>query len=442
MKILWLKSELLHPVDKGGKIRTYQMLRHLKQRHEVTYLALTNTDESAEAIERAVEYCHRLVAVPWQAPQKFSARFYIDLALNLGSRLPYAIKKYRSTVFQQAIEREISGHGYDVVVCDFLVPSVNFRRGLNVPAVLFQHNVESVIWRRHFEVQTNPAKRLYLYNQWRKMRAYERETCQRFNAVVAVSEIDRDLMRDQYRLDHIYDVPTGVDTEYFRPQSTEPPRPLSLVFTGSMDWLPNEDAMRYFTEQIMPRVKRDLPGVTLTVVGRNPYPSLLELSERDPSVIVTGRVEDVRPFMRSAAAYIVPLRVGGGTRLKIYEAMAMEKPVISTSIGAEGLPVRDGVELLLADTSDSFADAIVRVLKESDFAREMGLRAAQMVREQFGWEKAADIFADICRRVVDRHREQLIENGRKGAPPIKLDGIGSTMPIDRDGRGSGGFTRV
>src|SRR5438046_4518532 len=123
-----------------------------------------------------------------------------------------------------------------------------------------------------------------------------------------------------------------------------------------MDWLPNEDAIRYFTERIMPLIKQKLPKASLTVVGRNPYPSLLELSKRDPAIIVTGRVDDVRPYLTKAAAYVVPLRIGGGTRLKIYEAMAMEKAVVSTSIGAEGLPVRDGVELLLADAAEAFAN--------------------------------------------------------------------------------------
>jgi len=179
----------------------------------------------------------------------------------------------------------------------------------------------------------------------------------------------------------------------------------NLVFTGSMDWLPNEDAIRYFTAEVMPRVRQILPDVTLTVVGRDPYPGLVELSRRDPSIIVTGRVEDVRPFMERAAAYVVPIRVGGGTRLKIYEAMAMEKPVVSTTVGAEGLPVRDGSELLLADTPEAFAGRVLNVLTDERLARELGARAAATVREQFGWGRVAAQFAEACERAV-RLREQ------------------------------------
>jgi glycosyltransferase involved in cell wall biosynthesis len=191
-----------------------------------------------------------------------------------------------------------------------------------------------------------------------------------------------------------------VDTEFFRPRGEERREPHNLVFTGSMDWLPNEDAIQFFTREIMPRIRERVPGATLTVVGRNPYASLVELGRRDPSIVVTGRVEDVRPYMERAAAYIVPMRVGGGTRLKIYEAMAMEKPVISTTVGAEGLPVANGRELLLADTAEDFAAAVVGVLTDEAAAREMGARAAVAVREKFSWDKVSEAFAEACARAV------------------------------------------
>jgi len=211
-------------------------------------------------------------------------------------------------------------------------------------------------------------------------------------------------MQNDYGAVSVFDVPTGVDTRFFRPGGNEKADPHNLVFTGSMDWLPNEDAIRYFTEQIMPRIKREIPGVTLTVVGRNPYPGLLELARNDSSIIVTGCVDDVRPYMERAAVYVVPLRIGGGTRLKIYEAMAMEKPIVSTTIGAEGLPVKDGVELLLADTAESFAATVLNVLNEPTLANDMGCRAAATVREQFGWEKVAERFGRICEDTLSHKR--------------------------------------
>jgi sugar transferase (PEP-CTERM/EpsH1 system associated) len=398
--IVWLKTELLHPVDKGGKIRSYNMLKELKRSCQITYLTLDDGTAEPGAREQASEYCHELVSIPHRLRQKFTAGFYLELALNLTSKLPYAIKKYESSAMRNEIARRVAKARFDVLVCDFLAPAVNVPPGLSCPSVLFQHNVEAMIWKRHYEVQANAARRAYLLQQWQKMRAFERKMCPLFDSVVAVSRDDRELMQRDYDVKAIYDVPTGVDTAFFRPSGERKRRPENLVFTGSMDWLPNEDAIRYFIEQILPRLRQAVPNVTLTVVGRNPYPALIELSRRDPAVIVTGRVEDVRPFMEEAAVYVVPLRIGGGTRLKIYEAMAMEKPIVSTSVGAEGLPVKDGQDILLADTPESFTEAVVRLLRDENLAADIGLRGAAKVRERFGWNTVAESFANICERTI------------------------------------------
>ncbi|MBD0372877.1 MAG: glycosyltransferase [Pyrinomonadaceae bacterium] len=401
MRILWLKTELLHPVDKGGKIRTYHMLRELKrQGHEITYLTLDDGAGGAKARELALEYCDHLVCVPHATRPKFSAGFYAELALNLASPLPYFMRKYKSEAMRREILRLAGQESFDVLVCDFLQPSVNVPFEVRLPTVLFQHNVEAMIWKRHYEVQSNPLKKLYLKNQWRKSFRYERDACRRFDKVVAVSEEDREKMKQDYGLRDVEDVPTGVDTEFFSPRGSVKPEPHNLVFTGSMDWLPNEDAIQYFIKEILPLVRREVPQVTLTVVGRNPYPSLVELSKRDASIIVTGRVEDVRPYMERACVYIVPIRIGGGTRLKIYEAMAMEKPIVSTTVGAEGLPVKDNEELLLADDPQDFAGGVVRLLNDKLFAQTLGMRAARVVREKFGWDKVSAAFAQICEDTI------------------------------------------
>ena len=400
MHILWLKTELLHPVDKGGKIRTYNMLKELKRHHRITYLTLDAGSAGTTERASALEYCHELLCVPHQPREKFTAGFYSELLSNLTSPLPYAIKKYQSAKMRFELVKRTDSGQVDLVVCDFLAPAGNVPLNLGCPTVLFQHNVEAMIWKRHYEVQSNALKKSYLFMQWLKMRAFERKMCRRFAAVVAVSSEDREQLRQDYGVKSVFDVPTGVDTNFFRPSGNEQPDAHNIVFTGSMDWLPNEDAISYFTEQVMPRIKREIPDVTLTVVGRNPYPSLLDLAKRDPSIVVTRRVDDVRPYMERAAAYVVPLRIGGGTRLKIYEAMAMEKAIISTTIGAEGLPVKDGVELLLADTAESLAAAVIRVLNDKSLATALGTRAATTVREKFGWESVAERFGSICEETV------------------------------------------
>jgi polysaccharide biosynthesis protein PslH len=396
MNILWLKTELLHPVDKGGKIRTYNTLKELRRDHRITYLTLDDGSSREAERQSAEEYCHELIGVPHRVTQKFSMSFYGELFSNLASNLPYAISKYESGAMRQKIAELVQSRRHDMVVCDFLAPAINLPMNLGCPSVLFQHNVEAMIWKRHYEVQTNALKKIYLYGQWKRMEAFERRMCQRFGSVIGVSKADRDQMKKDYGVQRVFDVPTGVDTTFFRPTGTEIPSQYNLIFTGSMDWLPNEDAIRYFTESILPIIKQQLPQVTLTVVGRNPYPSLVELARTNPSITVTGRVDDVRPYMERAAVYIVPLRIGGGTRLKIFEAMAMEKAIVSTSVGAEGLPVKDGQELLLADTPESFAGAVVKLLKDKSVAHELGQQAASAVRANYGWRAVAEQFAAIC----------------------------------------------
>jgi sugar transferase (PEP-CTERM/EpsH1 system associated) len=406
MRILWIKTELLHPVDKGGKIRTYNMLRELKRHHHVTYLTLDDGTADPSARDDALQYCHELACVPHTPSEKFNRQFYLELARNLFSRLPYAIKKYQSAQLQKEIRERTSGGKIDLVVCDFLAPAGNVPSDLDCPTVLFQHNVEAMIWRRHHEMQRNPIKKGYLFSEWLKMRAFEKKACRNFDAVVAVSQEDCEQMRNEYDVAAVFEVPTGVDTNFFKPRSNVAADPHNLVFTGSMDWLPNEDAITYFTQEVMPLIKRTIPGVTLTVVGRNPYPSLVQLARRDRSVIVTGRVDDVRQYMERAAAYVVPLRIGGGTRLKIYEAMAMEKAIVSTTIGAEGLPLSDGVEILLADTAEAIAEAVIKVLSDPTFAKRLGARAAATVREKFGWQGVAERFTQICEDTLSRAREK------------------------------------
>lgn len=413
MKILWVKSELLHPVDKGGKIRTLEMLRHLMKHHEVTYICLASPSDPHESFERAREYCHRLITVPWREPPRFSRGFYGELAKNVTSKLPYVIEKYRQPQMFDLIRREDDRRAYDVILCDFLSPSANVPRELNAATVLFEHNVETVLWKRTVDNETNPAKKAYFYLQYMKMMAYERDQCHRYDAVAAVSDTDADTLRAMFGVRDAYPVPTGVDTEYFRPL-TDPPEPgrpakparepLDLVFTGSMDWMPNEDAILYFADEILPRIAAEAPEIRVTVVGRNPTPKLQALAAREPRIVLTGRVPDVRPYIDRAGVYIVPLRVGGGTRIKIYEAMGMGRAVVSTTIGAEGLPVENGREIVLADTPETFAAEVLSLIRDDARRTAIEKAAERAVVERFGWDKATDALVRIAMLALDKHR--------------------------------------
>jgi glycosyltransferase involved in cell wall biosynthesis len=286
-----------------------------------------------------------------------------------------------------------------VLVCDFLAASVNVPPGpLGPPAVLFEHNVEAMVWKRLADVETRQPHRWYLMRQWRKGVAYESAACKRFDKVIAVSPEDAARIEREYGAHDVASVPLGVDLEYFRPRPDAPtPRPRGLVFTGSLDWLPNDDGVCWFLRSVWPRICQTHPDASVTIVGREPSPALQSLAAAAPGAVrVTGRVPDVRPFVEESSVFIVPLRVGGGTRLKIYEAMAMEKPVVSTTIGAEGLPLTDGVHLLRADSEDAFAASVCRMFEDAELSRSLGSNGAQFVRSACSWSVAARTFAKIC----------------------------------------------
>jgi sugar transferase (PEP-CTERM/EpsH1 system associated) len=411
MKILWLKSDLLLPLDKGGKLRTWHLMRHLAARHEITYLAfaepnqlVTNGSRLTAALGKGMrDVAAHVEAIERTDPPKGSLRFYADAALHLVDPLPYAVGKYRSRAFRARLRELLATSQFDLIVCDFLFPAVNLPKRLPCPAVIFTHNVESEIWRRHAETKAGRLARLLYRIQYRRLLRYEGRTLARFDGVLAVSDADRDsfarLYPDALRAPASV-VPTGVDVGFFPPSPSDPAS-RRLVFTVSMDWLPNEDAMLYFCREVLPIIRTEEPDVQLSIVGRAPTPAVEKLARLD-GVHVTGRVDDVRPYMRDAAVYVVTLRIGGGTRLKIFEAMAMGKAVVSTAVGAEGLPVTHGEHVLVPNEPRTFARAVVRLLRDVNRRRALEAAAHALVVEKYDWSAVAGELESALINIADR----------------------------------------
>jgi sugar transferase (PEP-CTERM/EpsH1 system associated) len=408
MRILWLKSDLLLPLDKGGKLRTWHLMRHLAQRHEITYLAFAEPDTPAADIDGMKEVAARVETITRTDPPKGTLRFYADAAMHLIDPLPYAAGKYRSAAFKRRLNELLEERPFDLIVCDFLFPAVNLPKQLPCPAVIFTHNVESEIWRRYAETKGGTLGRILYGAQYRRMLRYEGRTLRRFDGVLGVSDADRDTFAHLYPgaiTKPIHVVPTGVDTDYFAPEriphsESRSPARRSLIFTGSMDWLPNEDAMLFFCREVLPIVRAEEPDATLTIVGRAPTPAVKTLADEQPGVRVTGRVDDVRPYISEAAVYIVPLRIGGGTRLKIFEAMAMRKAVVSTTVGAEGLPVVNGEHVLIADEPNTFARAVVGLMRDDDRRTALETAARALVVEHYDWSAVAGALEQALTRVA------------------------------------------
>jgi polysaccharide biosynthesis protein PslH len=391
MKILWVKAGGLVPPDTGGKIRSYNILRELARQHSVTFFSFYAAHDS-DLHPDLKQMFDRIVCVPLRLPAPKSLAEMRDYGIGLLSSEPYSITKYCRPEVRQRLQALLKQETYDIILCDFMVAAGVIPWDWPKPKVLFTHNVEAIIWRRHYEVATNPIWKAISWWEWRKMEAAERRYLRLADWVLTVSETDREAFAPFLDLGKLTVIPTGVDVDYFQPMPVEETAN-SLVFIGSMDWLPNEDAILYFVDSILPLIKQQCPDVSLEVVGRNPSRKLQALAGTEKSILLTGRVEDIRPFVARGSACIVPLRIGGGTRLKIFEAMAMNKAVISTSVGAEGLAVRSGENILLADTPKDFAESVVSVLRDPNQRQRLGSAARALVQENYSWPRVTEGFA-------------------------------------------------
>ena len=399
VRVLFLQKRLLFPADTGWRMRTLNILRHLSRWHDITYLCNVGRGEEDYVAPMRALGLH-VETVPWRETRHYSAKFYFDLAANLCSRYPYTVAKDYHRKLRQTARRLAAADHFDFLVCDFVQMARN-AAGLNVhPKILFQHNVEAQILSRHAANGSGSLRRWYMAIQHRKMRRFEAQAGRQFDAVIAVSQQDRRVFEDAYGWKHVDCIDTAVDVDYFRPQATRAVAD-RLVFVGSLDWLANEDAVMYFAREIWPAIRAARPGATFQVVGRSPTRRISQLHGIE-GIAVAASVPDVRPYLAEAAAVVVPLRVGGGTRIKIFEAFAMGKAVVSTTIGAEGLPLVPGEHLLIADDPGGFAHAVVSLLERPALASELGDRALGLVIARYSAETVARQFDAICRDAVSR----------------------------------------
>ncbi len=400
MRILWVKADKLLPVQNGGNIRTYHVLRYLSARHELTFYSYYAGAPDLDYERELQRQLPGAVAVCTGKRELAGAARGLDYVAHLSAQAPYAVSRFAHAPVQKQIQSWFREGRFDVAVCDFLDAAVNFPGCLNIPSVLFQHNVESEIWRRHADTAGNPAKKIMYGMEFRKMLGYERAAVCKFQHVIAVSENDRALMARWVDGDRITVVPTGVDLAQYRPAATQPDASAPLItFVGAMDWEPNVDGVEYFCSEIWPTIKAEAPQARFRIVGRNPDRRVQKWAS--DSIEVTGRVPSVVEHLHASAVVIVPLRIGGGTRLKIYEAMAAAKAVVSTTIGAEGLDVHHGRDIILADDPRSFAQAVIMLLQDPNLRRRYEQAAAETAA-RYDWPAIGERFSEVLQLVAEK----------------------------------------
>jgi len=389
-RLLFVSPRYLFPLDQGGKIRTANILRGMKGGAFHITLASPVPPTLAHSQAEIEAICDRFIS--WPAPHHFK----LGRALLLADHLPVAVASDRSHLGSDLIEAEIATT--DLLLADFphsvpLLPPTWPR------SVMFTHNVEAEIFARHAEVASG-AMKLVWRSQARKMRRFEADSLARFTSVIAVSKRDAEVLRRDYNLPRVAVIDTGVDLQFhaFQPPNPPPaPGAGTIVFTGAMDWRANIDGIEFLLNEVWPILQRTHPTARALIVGRNPQPQMVEAARaKGADFTFTGYVDDVRPYVAQADAYIIPLRVGSGTRIKAFEAMASGRPVISTTLGVEGLDVTEGTHFLRADSAAEFAAAIATALDQPAQSHAMARAARTLVEENFGWDRVARQFEAIC----------------------------------------------
>lgn len=399
MRILWAKSGTLVPPDSGGTIRSFNLLKELAREHDIT-LFLFYGEHANDRHGELKKMFANVITVPMQLPKKKrGVAEALAYAGSFFSPWPYSVSKYCRPEATRLLREVVITGDFDVIICDFLFATKAIPWDLPVAKILFTHNVEEMIWRRSFEIARNPLWKVVTWREYRRMATVERRYIALANQVLAVSENDRSYFATYADPEKITVVPTGVDVKYFHPIPLEE-KPNRMVFTGSMDWLANEDAIFYLHEAILPKIRRELPEAEAWVVGRSPSQKLRDLGSQGAGIKVTGAVEDIRPYVAESPVYVVPMRIGGGTRIKIFEAMAMGKAVVSTTVGAEGLPVTHGKDIILADAPGEFAAEVTRLLNDNVARQSLGSAARKLVEENYSWAAVVRSFDEVLRKAT------------------------------------------
>lgn len=392
MHIAILDEELPFPLNSGKRIRTFNLLRELAGRHRITYLCHRNADpkEASQAERKFRDMGITPHVVERTIPLKSGFRFYSRLFANLFSSLPYSVATHRSAELRHAVEELSRTDPPDLWHCEWTPYAETLREPLGpTPIVVMAHNVESLIWQRFTESEANSLKRWYLRQQWKKFEAFEKWAYRQATRTIAVSEEDAHLIRNRFGATRVEVVDNGVDPDFFHENLSIPRDPFQLLFLGSLDWRPNLDGVRLLLDQLFPKIREREPRAKLILAGRKPPEWLRERIKKEPQVELHADLHDVRPLLWQSGLLVVPLRIGGGSRLKILEALATGLPVVTTEVGVEGLRLQDGEHLSVATTLPLFCEKILGVMSSPESSQAMAQRGRESVLQEYRWTNLA-----------------------------------------------------
>lgn len=370
----------------GASVRNYHLLKALAREHSVALLSLADNVEMGrdDGIGALNDLASPVQVIP--CPPMHSKRWQQLKSIARGRS--YLSQLFVLAEMQQALNALLENSHYDAVLFESaLVAGYVLPSGMKV--IIDQHNIEHELVQRTYEYEKPSLRKWYNWQEARLLRSVELERCRRAAIVLVASDRERLVLGDLLPESVIEVVPNGVDVELFASPDTQQEVANQIIFTGTMDYYPNIDAVLSFARRCWPRISTAVPGATWLIVGRNPPPEIRKLSEL-PGVTVTGTVSDVRSYLATSSVALAPLQIGGGTRIKILEAFAMGKAIVSTSIGCEGLAVVPGKHLAVADTPAAFADAVITLLQNPERRVALGAAGRTLVESAYSWQSCGD----------------------------------------------------
>lgn len=380
MRILVISPKLPYPLTEGASLRTFHILRELSRQHEVCLAALSRPGEWASG---PIEKFSRVIKIPHA---RTPAKRMLQIAASPFKAVPY-LQTINESASLRILVKEIAGD-FDAIQAEFPY-TAQYITALPVMKVLDQHNIEADILKLSFRMEKNWARRAHYFLQYRKMKNLERRVCRQMDALLATSEDDKQSLAVLNR--NVLTIPNAVSEVA---DTIEDKANKIITFTGLMSYGANVEAMEYFTKQVWPLVRSAEPGARLFIVGRDPVRQVQRLRELE-GIRVTGSVPDIGTYIREASIIIAPLHIGSGTRIKILEAMAQGKPVVSSTLGCMGLKVTHEENILVADDPRAFADCVLRLLADRDERVRIGERALELVRNSYTWEKACEGLKEV-----------------------------------------------
>jgi glycosyltransferase involved in cell wall biosynthesis len=380
MRVLVLTAKAIWPLLGGAEIRNFSLLKETSKHHEVYLLSFLLDGHGRDHFHDLEPYCRKIVGIDLVRPKwkRVGAA-----AASLAASRPFIIAEYRRAEMAQAVERIVREEGIDVIHAHFLHVGQYAAHKGRAAFVYDAHNLEHVLWRRFGRVHANPALRAFVRLQIPRFVRWQQKVAALSEKVVTLSDDDRaEFLRIAPRAD-VTTVPSGADIEFFRPLDHIPTEENSVVYFANFGWPPQDDAALYFHDEILPRVRREIPGVRLTLAGKTPPEPIRRLAS--DRVTVTGQVPDIREYIQRAAVVVLPLRVGAGTKHRVFQALAMEKALVTTSVGAEGIALEHGKTAMITDDPDQFAAHTVALLKNPALRRALGKAGRELVVTRYDW---------------------------------------------------------